>query len=139
LSRLTVSNSPVTHTVTFDDPAATTANITIYVSDSTPTGTPPGIPDSSRNIDLSTLGEANLTFYLDLGSGSKAASGILSVGGLGEGSDYSCSGATLTIHNTFLQGLTPGGMVSLSVTFDDPAYTTEIITIFVAEVEDPGE
>ena len=149
LSSLVAADNPLTLTVTFNNTANTTGTVTINVTNSDPS-TAPSIPSASGNdlisVDIYTLATGTRTFNVDLGTGSLAATGIVGIsadkgavsGSLSSGTHYAFSIGTVTLTNAYLASLAVADSpVSLTITFNDMANTTGMVTIDVTD-SDPG-
>jgi|GEM_PF-2036130 len=113
--------SSVVLTITFDrgDPAT----LTIDITDSTP----PSISPVSASYDLSAPG--NVTTYITWNSASSVTDVVYDTASLTLDTDYTVSGNTLTVKDSYLSslGLSEGNTLTFTITFD----TNDTVTLTV--------
>lgn len=119
--------------VTFDNPAATTATLTIDVTDSN--SQPPSL---NAHAYFVSEAPADLQVAVNYGTGDGSADGILSVSNgtqvLIEGLDYSLSNNILTIKQAYLQAQAVPSTQVLTVVFNDPAETEGSLSIEILRI-----
>jgi len=126
VSNLPEGSTDITITVTAEDGTERVYTITI-----TREALAPSIAVTTGIFDLDA--PADVTFTVNLGTGSLAATAVSNVTGNGiTATDWSFTGTTLTINSTFLSTLAEG-TASFNVIFNDTAGTSIPVTI---EIED---